>query len=953
MSRHLDHSFDASANLDLVPGINHADGMQESQLEGMEPGVKFPIKKLSEVFDACMSSKADQETMKVYLRVRPSSAGKGTSTIDVESDTSIVTQAPESSKRAQYTKMERRHYVSTLFLWIGLHQFETHITYLISFLVYPHCYIIFLEQAFTRVFGPEATQGDVFLQAAHPLFERFVGGDSSVFLAYGMTNAGKTHTIQGNKEKPGIMPLLVQEVLRHMAGSSDWDLNISMLEIYQEKIYDLLSEKKKKEKLSIRDGNGRVEVMGLSQHPISSADQAIDLMDAATSRRSITKTHLNNGSSRSHAVYSLTLSRYIGGRETKSEFQVVDLAGAERGKRTNGTTSQQREANNINMSLMQLWRCLQAMGRRGHAPSDIVPFRESKLTHLLMPLLGRVGLSGVAMVTCVNPQNDDYDETVSILGNASLACKIQEISDMGRTMTVGVVGLATQASNPLDNIRFHKQRNSSTSTNGSNGGGQSKKGSTQRNSSLMSVPETDNATGSALKRLKEEVTQMRAQNELLLREQAMREQEIREEVAEEMAIRSTHLLQQIQELQEQVSQTTTSYYNDVTKSVMKAKQRQIQKANEQIGAELQECVREMEAELLQVKETYEEEISILNKEKDELESALNDWKAKAEEAIIIAEKLNEEKLELQTKLQEMEVEANSGVLASKIKMFAENATTEEREWFESDKHSASLSVSSHSSQSNEEESEDKSATDDSEHEQPPAYDEATHNAEDDVASIVMPPPAPAIKLEAAVVGKRLLEEIPSVVESISVIIPPKRLSRNISNPADAAVEEAARIEPVNVPRASAASAFEMRMKRDQRFQKPTTTSDSVAPVVLSEAKPIRSPLAPAPANSPKAVVEIKEDKPQLTKTTIVGTKRALSPMRGHAHVTVQDAKENLALASKSPARPIKRTKEEPIVKMTAKAIAQAADQKAKQKASELLGSAIAPPIARRLRSRAI
>jgi hypothetical protein len=236
-----DNSFEAAAGTDLTSNLLDADDNGEEQEQDQEQSnIKFPIKKLSEVFDSCVAAKvADDNNMKVYLRVRPSSAGKGTSTIEVENDTSIITSAPESSKRAQYTKLERRQY------------------------------------AFTRVFGPDSTQGDVFLCAAQPLFDRFVNGDSSVLFAYGMTNAGKTHTIQGNKSTPGIMPLLVQEVLGHlhMSGSTEWDLNISMLEIYQEKIYDLLNEKKKKEKLSIRDGNGRVEVMGLSQHPISSAEQ--------------------------------------------------------------------------------------------------------------------------------------------------------------------------------------------------------------------------------------------------------------------------------------------------------------------------------------------------------------------------------------------------------------------------------------------------------------------------------------------------------------------------------------------------------------------------------------------------------------------------------------------------------------------------------------------------------
>lgn len=217
-------------------------------------------------------------------------------------------------------------------------------------------------QAFTRVFGPDSQQADVFSQVAAPLLERFLQGDSCVLFAYGMTNAGKTFTIQGNAQAPGIMPHLVNAILERMADKSDWDLQTSMLEIYQEKVYDLLG--KKRDKLAIRDGNGRVEVIKLSSHPIASAEEAIKLMDTASSKRSKANTFLNTGSSRSHAVYTITLNKVVGGRDMSAIFQVVDLAGAERGSRTKASVSQQKEANNINMSLMQLWRCLQAMRRK-------------------------------------------------------------------------------------------------------------------------------------------------------------------------------------------------------------------------------------------------------------------------------------------------------------------------------------------------------------------------------------------------------------------------------------------------------------------------------------------------------------------------------------------------------------------------------------------------------------
>lgn len=176
-----------------------------------------------------------------------------------------------------------------------------------------------------------------------------------------MTNAGKTYTVQGANSNPGILPRLVTAVLDEMnaqgASTGGWDLHVSMLEIYQENIYDLLS-KKRKEKLSIRDANGKVEVNKLSTHSIVSTKDACKLMDTAaynryatchlttgratriitipcffSSHRSKSSTFLNTGSSRSHAVYTITLDRGIeNGVVTQSAaFQLVDLAGAERG----------------------------------------------------------------------------------------------------------------------------------------------------------------------------------------------------------------------------------------------------------------------------------------------------------------------------------------------------------------------------------------------------------------------------------------------------------------------------------------------------------------------------------------------------------------------------------------------------------------------------------------------
>ena len=132
--------------------------------------------------------------------------------------------------------------------------------------------------------GPESAQSEAFEHTAAPLLKKFLSGENCLLFAYGMTNSGKTYTMQGTNINPGILPRLVAAIQEAMDPScSKYELNISMLEIYQDKIYDLLG--RRKEKLSIRDGNGKVEVAKLSYHPIEATADAFRLMDMAASNR--------------------------------------------------------------------------------------------------------------------------------------------------------------------------------------------------------------------------------------------------------------------------------------------------------------------------------------------------------------------------------------------------------------------------------------------------------------------------------------------------------------------------------------------------------------------------------------------------------------------------------------------------------------------------------------------
>eukprot|EP01039_Chlorochromonas_danica_P001818 gene1820-1987_t len=642
-SESLDNSFgDGDSLVDLNSVLSSS--ISTTDYHRKDSLVCNPVKKLSDTFEGCVK---DDNSLKVYLRVRPTGNHKQESTITVDSETTIVTHAPDTSKRALYTKMESRHYM------------------------------------FSRVFGAHSSQAEVFEASTKPMLTRFLQGENCVLFAYGMTNAGKTHTIQGSSQHPGLLPRLVSSLLDEMARHPDWTLHASMLEIYQDNIYDLLA--KKKTKLSIRDANGRVEVPHISNHDVRAIEDAFLLLDQAAAKRTKSSTWLNAGSSRSHAIYTLTLHRP---GAASGCFQLVDLAGAERSNRAKATSTQLKEANSINSSLMQLWRCLNAIKKRTGA-AELVPFRECKLTHLLMPILARAGLTGVAMVVCVNPQVEDYDETISILTNAALASKIREMGDMmGRTAAQAlppppppVPTAAPARMINMEDLKEYRERHPTaapTTTVAAAGvkrrrqesvlsaashapvtrAGTKRSSTVAQLSSSQTIPPQPPAPAAApapapsvstrvssltsvssaeVDQLKEELTTLRETNRKLMMENLTREASIRKEVSEEMAQHSQHLLSVINNLRQELYDKEDRSHLDLTKSCKKARREQVV---EDTQRDLSKALEEAEEELERIKAIHEEEVARLNAEngalKEEIEHLRHLQSAASHSSAVVA-----------------------------------------------------------------------------------------------------------------------------------------------------------------------------------------------------------------------------------------------------------------------------------------------------------------------------
>ncbi|XP_071582627.1 protein claret segregational-like [Temnothorax nylanderi] len=276
--------------------------------------------------------------------------------------------------------------------------------------------------AFDKVFGPTASQADVFEELSLLVQSALEGYNVCVF-AYGQTGSGKTYTMKGEcgLQTEGVIPRTVRHIYKKIEelGILGWEYRIeaSFLEIYNEHIVDLL-EPKKHETHEIRmvDKKGQdLYVSNLHIAKINSQEELHECLRTAQRNRAVAATQSNERPSRYHSVASI---RLIGTHATKQEvsgnLNLVDLAGSETLK-TNVISpyKEVKETKNINKSLAYLdYVILAILKKREH-----IPYRNSKLTHLLMPSLG--SNSKTLMLLNVSPLDECYKATLNSLRFAS------------------------------------------------------------------------------------------------------------------------------------------------------------------------------------------------------------------------------------------------------------------------------------------------------------------------------------------------------------------------------------------------------------------------------------------------------------------------------------------------------------------------------------------------------
>uniref|UniRef100_A0A3P8NPW2 Kinesin motor domain-containing protein n=1 Tax=Astatotilapia calliptera TaxID=8154 RepID=A0A3P8NPW2_ASTCA len=296
---------------------------------------------------------------------------------------------------------------------------------------FDHCFWSMDESNVPKYAGQEV----VFKCLGEGILENAFQGYNACIFAYGQTGSGKSFSMMGNGEQPGLIPRLCcslfERVHRETNEGHSFKVEVSYMEIYNEKVRDLLDPKGSRQSLKVREHKVfGPYVDGLSQLAVTSFEDIEVLMSEGNKSRTVAATNMNEESSRSHAVFSIIVTQTLydlqsgNSGEKVSKMSLVDLAGSERVSKTGAAGERLKEGSNINKSLTTLGCVISALADQsaGKGKAKFVPYRDSVLTWLLKDNLG--GNSKTAMIATVSPAADNYEETLSTLRYADRAKRI-------------------------------------------------------------------------------------------------------------------------------------------------------------------------------------------------------------------------------------------------------------------------------------------------------------------------------------------------------------------------------------------------------------------------------------------------------------------------------------------------------------------------------------------------
>ncbi|KAI5962360.1 CIN8 [Candida pseudojiufengensis] len=311
---------------------------------------------------------------------------------------------------------------------------------------------------FDEIYGSQADQILLYSNVALPLLRDFIDGINVTILAYGQTGTGKTYTMCGLNdtnidltpvpEIAGIIPRLLSQlfqILNNEALDSDYIVKMSFLEIYNEELVDLLSHQNKKLRIheqvnpttkSSPNANNitskSISIQNLSEFTVSSYEESIKLLRLGLDKKKMASTNLNEHSSRSHTIFGIQLFKKHPKNDSVylcSKMNLVDLAGSENIGRSGSVV---KEAGGINQSLLTLGRVINSLNDK--KKSQHIPYRESKLTHILQDSLG--GNTKTVLIATISPAQINASETTSTLDYAAKAKNIKNLPQNGNDSEV-------------------------------------------------------------------------------------------------------------------------------------------------------------------------------------------------------------------------------------------------------------------------------------------------------------------------------------------------------------------------------------------------------------------------------------------------------------------------------------------------------------------------------------
>ncbi|XP_073908386.1 kinesin-like protein KIF27 isoform X3 [Castor canadensis] len=296
---------------------------------------------------------------------------------------------------------------------------------------------------FDFVFGKNSTQDEVYNTCIKPLVLSLIEGYNATVFAYGQTGSGKTYTIGGGhiasvaEGQKGIIPRAIQEIFQSITEnpSIDFNIKVSYIEVYKEDLRDLLELETSMKDLHIReDGKGNTVIVGAKECHVETVDEVMSLLEVGNAARHTGTTQMNEHSSRSHAIFTISICQieknteaaedelWYSHRQIVSKFHFVDLSGSERVTKTGNTSERFKESIQINSGLLALGNVISALGHPRRKSSHI-PYRDAKITRLLKDSLG--GRAKTVMITCVSPSSSDFDESLNSLKYANRARNIR------------------------------------------------------------------------------------------------------------------------------------------------------------------------------------------------------------------------------------------------------------------------------------------------------------------------------------------------------------------------------------------------------------------------------------------------------------------------------------------------------------------------------------------------